>query len=279
MKTLTLFLEGVSVDEPFTFSNGFTLGKVRSFPDFDSVSDLIQLSHFDNPSVLYISVPDKKYNQELFELGVFTTDMISLLLRSYIGIKILAASDFYGPNVPNVIRYGISQNLKSSDLKTVNENIQNFDKRTLIEKERIQVALMYLNKSKICATNVNGNYEHSIFIRVALENCFGAPRTKINSTIARRASILLDQFDPNDVNKKIKRFYSQTSGAVHTGKVPKKPKNNTKHRKVKIENNHMHDILTISVKKVIALGFPEWDENPSGLLSKLKIKICALFNC
>lgn len=183
MKTLTIYLEGIDADAPFTFSNGFTLGKVRSSPDFESISELIQLSHFDNPSVLYKSVPDEKYNQELFELGVFTADMLSLFLPIHIGITILGASNFYGHTVPNVIRYGISRTLTSSDLRKVNENLNSFDHRTSAEKDRIQVALMYLNKSKICSSNVNGNYEHAIFIRVAMENCFGAPRTKITQCL------------------------------------------------------------------------------------------------
>ena len=33
MKTLVIFLNGVSVNTPFTFCNGFTLSKLSSLPD------------------------------------------------------------------------------------------------------------------------------------------------------------------------------------------------------------------------------------------------------
>lgn len=279
MKTLVIFLNGVSVIEPFTFCNGFTLSKLSSLSNTDTIFQLKNIIGNDNPCILHISVTEGNYNSELFDLGVFTTEMISLGLRSHVGVEILAASDYCTNNIPNINRYGISQSLEKTDLTIVDDKFRNFDKRTKEEKEKIKIAVMYLNKSKICQKNVNGNYEHAIFFRVALENCFGSPRKSIQSTIAHNASVLLDQFDSLDVKRKVKRIYSQTSVAVHSGSVPKKPKNNSKERKVKIEDYYMHDILVMSINKIIVQGFPDWAKNTQGYLSRFKNKICAILKC
>ena len=278
MKIIIIFLEGVSVDKPFTFCNGFVLSKLNELTDADALSRIQKIISDEDLCILSKSVEEENYNQELFDLGVFTTEMMSLeLKKGHSGIKVLAASDYHKFDIPNVLRYWISQSLDENDLKNIDNNLRNFEKRSLIEKERIKTALMYLNKSKICLENVNGNYEHAIFLRVALENCFDAPRKSIESTVARKATILLDEFDYAEVKRMFKRFYSQLSGATHSGKVPSKPKDNAKERKVKIGGKYMSDILAMSINKIIESGFPDWEmksEISGNFITRLKTGVC-----
>jgi hypothetical protein len=278
MKTIILFLEGVSVNKPFKFCNGFVLSKLKELTDLFALSKIQGIISDDDLCILYKSVDDDNYNKELFDLGVFTTEMISLELnKTDLGVEVLAASSYHTYNIPNVLRYWRSQSLARNDLKSIDNNLKNFEKRSLIEKEKIETAIMYLNKSKICLNNVNGNYEHAIFLRVALENCFDAPRKSIESAVAQKATILLNQFDPLEVKRMFKRFYSQLSGATHSGKVPKKPKDNAKERKVKIAGQYMSDILAISINKIIESGFPDWEMEgkiSENFLARLKSVLC-----
>ncbi|WDE97963.1 hypothetical protein PQO03_19230 [Lentisphaera profundi] len=231
---------------------------MNDLPD-KAISNEVQNIIRNNDSyVLYKSVEKENYTAELFEQGVFTSEIISLNLRGTIGVEILAASDYCTWSVPNILNYGIRQRLEVTDLTNINENIKEFTKRTPEEKVCIEVALMYLNKSKICIKRVNGNYEHAIFFRVALENCFNAPKEKKEAVIAQRATVLLNQFESSKVKQKFKRIYAQTSVAVHSGKVPKAPRNNSKERKVKIGDYYMYDILVMSISKIINNGFPNW---------------------
>lgn len=260
MKTMIIFVSGVLVDKPFTFFNGFKISRLSDLSDKDIIneSDAQKIIKNKNLCILYKSVEKDNYTPELFEQGVFTSEIISLNLRSTIGVKILAASDYCTYNVPNIINYGITKSLDETDLGEINNNIKEFENRTPEEKNCLTVALMYLNKSKICINRVNGNYEHAIFFRVALENCFNAPRESKEAVIAQRATVLLDQFDSSLVKQRFKRIYQQTSIAVHSGIVPKEPRNNSKERKVKIEELYMYDILVLSITKIIRHGFPNW---------------------
>lgn len=258
MKTMIIFVDGISVDTPFTFFNGFKISRLSDLTEKEIISQTQNIVKDKNLCVLYKSTEKGNYTSELFEQGVFTSEIISLNLRSTIGVEILAASDYCTYNVPNIINYGIAKKLDKTDLRDINKNIKEFENRAPKEQDCIKVALMYLNKSKICLKRVNGSYEHAIFFRVALENCFNAPRESKESVIAQRATILLDQFESNLVKQRFKRIYQQTSVAVHSGKVPKKPRNNSKERKVKIEELNMYDILVLSITKIIRHGFPDW---------------------
>jgi len=255
---MIIFVSGISVDKPFTFFNGFKISRLSDLSDKGIFNETQNIIKNKNLCVLYKSVEKDNYTPELFEQGIFTSEIISLNLRSTIGVEVLAASDYCTYNVPNIINYGIAKNLDETDLGDINKNIIEFENRTPEEKDCIKVALMYLNKSKICIKRVNGNYEHAIFFRVALENCFNAPRESKEAVIAQRATVLLDEFDSNLVKQRFKRIYEQTSVAVHSGTVPKKPRNNSKERKVKIENLYMYDILVLSITKIIRHGFPDW---------------------
>lgn len=263
--TMVIFVGGVRVDASYKFSNGFTISKLGDLPDDAISKDTLRLLRddfyvlYDDFYVLYKTVGGENYTRELFEQAVFTTEIISLNLSGYNGVEILAASDYYTWNIPNLRSFGISQKLTTIDLDEIDKNIRQFYRRSKIEKECIEIALMYLNKSKVCIKNVNGNYEHAIFLRVALENCFNAPKDGKASVIAERATVLLDQFEPRLVKQRFKRIYDQTSTAVHTGKVPKAPKDNSKERKVKIEQYNMSEILVMSILKIIRNGFPNWE--------------------
>ena len=258
MKTMIIFVDGVSVENPFTFFNGFTISKLNDLPDKAILSQILSIISNKDSYILYKSVEEENYTAELFEQGVFTSEIISLNLQGTIGVEILAASDYCTWNIPNIINYGIAKKLKETDLTSINENINEFNNRTPEEKVCIKVALMYLNKSKICMKKVNGNYEHAIFFRVALENCFNAPREGKEAVIAKRATVLLDQFESSEVKQRFKRIYDQTSVAVHSGTIPKAPRNNSKERKVKIGEYYMYDILVMSISKIIKDGFPNW---------------------
>ncbi|MEH6393959.1 hypothetical protein [Pseudoalteromonas sp.] len=265
LNTMVIYVSGLRLDTSYTFSNGFTISKFGDLPN-DAISKgtlrVLRKNHselYDDLYVLYKTVESKNYTHELFEQAVFTSEIISLNLSGHNGVEVLAASDYCTWNVPNLRNYGISQKLSTIELDEIDENIRQFHERSPIEKECIKVALMYLNKSKVCIKNVNGNYEHAIFLRVALENCFNAPKHKKNSVIAERAAVLLDQFDSKLVKQRFKRIYDQTSTAVHTGKVPKVRKNNSKERKVTIEQYNMYDILVMSILKIIRNGFPNWE--------------------
>ena len=265
MNTMVIFVSGVRVDSSYTFYNGFTISKLSDLPEDAISKDTLTFPRdgfyalYDDFYVLYKTVDGENYTYELFEQAVFTSDIISLNLSGHVGVEVLAASDYCTWNIPNLRQCGISHKLMVTDLDEIDENIRQFYKRSPSEKECIEVALMYLNKSKVCIKRVNGNYEHAIFLRVALENCFNAPKDRKEAVIAERAAVLLDQFDSALVKQRFKRIYNQTSTAVHSGKVPKAPKENSKERKVKIEQYNMYEILVVSISKVIRNGFPSWE--------------------
>ena len=170
LNTMVIFVSGVRLDTSYTFSNGFTISKLGDLPnDAISKGTLCILRKncselYDDLYVLYKTVETEHYTQELFDQAVFTSEIISLNLRGHIGVQVLAASDYCSWSIPNVRDCGISQKLTLTDLDKIEENISLFHKRTPKEKESIQVALMYLNKSKVCLKNVNGHYEHAIFL-------------------------------------------------------------------------------------------------------------------
>jgi len=258
-QTMIIFLGGVSIARSFTFHNGFTISKLHELPNSSVLNELKKIVDNFDQYILYKSVDENQYNKELFDLGVFTSEVISLNLNNNRGIHILAASS-YGPyNVPNIRIPYITKSLEDVDLQNINKNLKDFSKRNIKEQSKIKIALMYLNKSKICCRNVNGHYEHAIFLRIALENCFNVPKERIEATLAKRAKILLNQFNSDDVNRKIKRFYTQTSGAIHSGVVPSRPKDNSKERKVKIDDYYMSEILAMSISNIITHGFPDWE--------------------
>lgn len=269
-KIFYLILKGITLKSSFEFSNGMTISKLSQTPDLPEFNELKNHADKADPSIIFKEVLTSEYSKDLFDYGVFVCDMISLNLNDHSGIEIIAASDFWGSRFPLHIQYGIRKDLDKSHFIKSDENLEKYNKLDPIEKEKIEIGIMYLNKSKICSTNINGNYEHAIFLRVALENIFNAPRQSKEAAIANRAAILYTDFDSKEIIQKFKRFYDQTSIASHTGRVPKKPKDNSKERKVKFGELFFYDMLVIAVELILEKGFPDWNKKtePNTICSK-----------
>ncbi|MBA6155744.1 hypothetical protein H3Z83_04300 [Tenacibaculum sp. S7007] len=273
MEKFIIFVEGLKLEKDFTytFSNGFMLCHFSKIEDGKTASLLESFTKSTNYYILVKELSNEEINQKIIEEARDILDIISIHLRDSQALYISAASNYAVSNIPRMHSIGIRTKINTEILEKVNHQLVKLNEFELKNKERLRVSLRFLNKSKD-RTKMDTSIDHAIFIRVAMENIFGSPYNKIRATVSERAPILLTEFNETELIAGFKKFYDQTSKAIHTGIVPKRPIKN-RDKKVIIGGKRMYDLLALSVSRILENGFPDWETHKLSLKHRLKIKL------
>jgi hypothetical protein len=259
MQTIYLFLEGVVVDQDYTFSNGFILSNAKDKIKESDLHCSEEIRFLDQAAILHVCVEKDEYNREKVELGFFMADLISMQLDNQHGISVLAVSNFHLSNFVQSIFIRPGKSVKLEGLNLVDGYLNKYFERTPKDQRSIKTALCFLNKSKICLDRYQGNVEHAIFLRVAIENCFSLPKHKLTKHLKSRAGRLLGKYASDELSRKIGFFYDQTSNAVHKGEVPLIPGKKNREKKVKVNGLTVLEIVRLFIIELIENGAPDWE--------------------
>ncbi|PSG87307.1 hypothetical protein [Aurantibacter aestuarii] len=273
MERFIIFVEGLELEENFTytFCNGFMLCHFSKIEDEKTAKLLETFTKHTDYYILFKELHKENINPDIIDEARDILDIISIHLRDFEALYISAASSYAVSNIPRMRSLGIRTKIDSEILELANHQLTRLNAFEPKNKNKLRVSLRFLNKSKD-RTKIDTSIDHAIFIRVAMENIFGSPYNKIRNTVSERAPILLTEFNESELISGFKRFYDQTSKAIHTGIVPKKPIK-SRDKKVIIGGKRMYDLLALSVSRLLENGFPDWDAHKLSFRQRLKIKI------